>query len=268
MGLLHNEYKYFLLVAAFGTMVYANVVSRIQKQDHSQTWQKNKKEFTESEWNSYMAELNRKSLLLPDSTCLLVPNCDDKKKKSILEQLQMGDNLGAVVDLNELIRDQLNDHTKKYNVLLNDTLESKDELSTGFKFKFNYKLRPGLFTQLVNDAITSAPDSTSLDKVVILNYPPNVKEAVKFEQNISTNDYLITFETGKDDTVVEYYKTVDKAINGKNLNDFLQGRLVANEESAVKTAQRKLRGLNEPVRLYGETDGEVVERLKSLSKQN
>lgn len=286
------QYKWFLLVAAFGTMVYINVVNRLQDQSHSNGVQKLKKEYTPQEWEEYIARIERKTLLLNNNEeTYLVPQKVSAKQVSQLSAL-LGE--PTIIDLNELIKYQLENPQAKYNIILNQTLEDSDNKGEiGLKYSFTYKLRPGLFTQLVNDAIKEAKSKDeSSGRFLVLNYPPNVKEAVKFEQNICTNDYLV--ELNKSDLdIVQYFQTVDKSIPISQLKK-LDPKVVSptkdpkyqmepsapkpaehvcladikptENSSAIHHAQYKLRQLNEPIRKFGESNEDVINRLSKLQK--
>ncbi|KAG0679827.1 Altered inheritance of mitochondria protein 36, mitochondrial [Pichia californica] len=299
------EFKWFLLVGVFGTMVYITVMQRIQEQDHSKNIERYKKTFTEEEWVQYVNEIQKKHLTLENGEeCYLIPYTYSDDNKSYLKSIDSTvENLGGkenvgIVNLNELIANQLEniDGKSKYNILLKQSLESEDLKSPGFKYKFSYKLKPGIFTQIVNDAIIKLKsDNPSLGRFIILNYPPNIKEAVKFEQNVSNKDLLLVLNNKSDDSdIVQYFDTVDKVIHINNMkklepfiidndsipninkikfeepveqipiaNDILS-KEPSSDAPAILIAQYKLRQLNQPIREYGETDVDVINRLKKL----
>lgn len=297
------QFKWFLLIGVFGTMVYITVMQRISEQDHSKNLEKYKKTFSEDEWNAYISDIQRKTFTLEsDEECFLLPYSFNKNSKSN-EIIKLANKLGglknvAIIDLNELVEDQLSNKNgkEKYNILLNSTLESTDSNPESFKFKFTYKLKSGIFTQIVNDKITELKnENPELGRFIILNYPPNIKEAVKFEQNVCNRDNLIILNNEKDNSdIVQYFQTVDKVIDFnklenlkplivdcKNFNkannskkieeDFVINTLPANIDnvdnlSTIHKAQFKLRELGEPIRYYGETDLDVINRLQSLKK--
>lgn len=288
------EFKWFLLVGVFGTMVYVTVMQRIKEQDHSKNVEKYKKTFTEDEWQKYVQETQVKRLTLEHGEeCFLVPfthqnRSDSKIIKQTVEKLGGAENVG-VLDLNELVQKQLTDESTyaKYHILLSQSLESQDDNSDGFKYKFTYKLKPGLFTQMVHDEILNQKkENGDLGRFLILNYPPTIKEAVKFEQNICNKDTLLTLQDS-DSEIVQYFETVDKVISVKFLvkheplkvtsvvkqpeaqpSKFTL-HVLSNTEplenaTAIEKAQYQLRKLGEPIRVYGESDIDVINRLQSL----
>lgn len=290
------QYKWFILVAAFGTMVYVNVVNRIQDQDHSSNLEKYKKNFTPEEWEDYISQIERKSMLLDNNEqCYLIPFPNKQSVSPIVKKLGGDDNV-RVIDLNALVKHQLDTPSAKYHIVLKDNFESQSNKEDGFQFKFTYKLRPGLFTQLVNDSIKAAKDeSPSIGRFLILNYPPTIKEAVKFEQNISTNDIIIKMDKSNNSDIIQYFETVDKTVlvsDLKQMNPFkvqeksslkkqqkppvlstttpkhicLADIVPDESSSAIHRAQYKLRLLGEPIRKYGESNDDIIKRLSSLNK--
>lgn len=290
------EFKWFLLVGVFGTMVYITVMQRIQEQDHSKNIERYKKTFTEEEWEKYINEIQKKQLTLENNEeCYLIPFTFNNKnyEKSInvtIDKLGGKENIG-LIDLNELVDNQLKNNSK-YHILLEHTFEDEDLNSSGFKYKFNYKLKPGIFTQIVNDEILRLKsENPKIGRFIILNYPPNIKEAIKFEQNISNKDVLLVLDNKLNDSdIVQYFDTVDKVINIKDLKKVdpliidkqnenikiekpIENQIILydipNEEPpadapAITKAQYKLRQLNQPIREYGESDVDVINRLKNL----
>lgn len=283
------QYKWFLLVAAFGTMVYVNVVGRIQDQDHSRNLERYKKNFTPQEWDDYISQIERKTMLLDSGEeCYMMPGGASAKTAATLIS-KLGE--AELLDLNELVRYQLETPSAKYHHVLKDNLE-REVKGSGLHYAFTYKLRPGLFTQLVHDAIKAAKErDPSLGRFVVLNYPPTVKEAVKFEQNVTTNDFVVS-EGNDDSDIVQYFQTVDKVfvLNKMPTKETLRVDPKAKakpsqvaepklspaplrpsldvpppaDASALHVAQYKLRQRGEPIRRYGESDADVVARLASL----
>lgn len=295
------QFKWFLLVGVFGTLVYMAVMQRIQEQDHMKNVERYKKTFTEAEWNEYITQIQQKHLTLESGEeCYLVPYTnknDTKAVNTLVEKLGGSENV-HVVDLNELVSNQIGDALgkAKYHILLSQTLEKEDTSASGFKYSFSYKLKPGIFTQMVNDEITSLQKAApTKGRVLVLNYPPNIKEAIKFEQNICNRDTLVVLDDKSNETdIVQYFETVDKVKSLKAMPKleplvvdtvaleqehaaeeikeepvFLK-TLPAGEPSpdapAIQKAQYKLRQFKEPIRYYGETDEDIINRLKSLQK--
>lgn len=286
------QYKWFLLVAAFGTMVYVNVVGRIQDQDHASNLEKYKKNFTPEEWDDYISQIERKTMLLENNEeCYLIPiPGNSKETQGIVNKLGGKENV-FTLDLNDLVKYQLETPNAKYHFVLKDNFEAEAKSNKqGFKYIFTYKLRPGLFTQLVNDAIKVAKEENpTFGRFVVLNYPPTIKEAVKFEQNITTNDFVIKFNKNDDSDIIQYFDTVDKTILLDDLKQLsplkidassVKKQLIKQPEqkqhvcladiepdsssSAIHRAQFKLRQLNQPIRLFGESDDDIINRLSKL----
>lgn len=292
------DFKWFLLVGVFGTMVYAAIMQRLREQDHSKNLEKYKKTFSEEEWAAYIHDTQKKHLTLENNEeCFLIPytyknKSDSKIVAQVVDKLGGAENVG-VIDLNELVSKQLSDTSMKYNILFNQTFESVDEESPTLKYNFTYRLKAGIFTQIVNDEILKIREQKNhVGRFVVLNYPPTIKEAIKFEQNISSNDtLLISNENEKSFDIVEYFDAVDKAkfikdlpklnplIIAVDINNKPKSKpipetpvlhslpdQVDDSSSAIVKAQFKLRQLNQPIREYGESDVDVINRLKELSK--
>lgn len=297
------QFKWFLLIGVFGTMVYVTVMQRIQEQDHSKNLEKYKKTFTEEEWSKYINEIQKKHLTLEsDEECFLLPftynNSNSSQVKLAIEKLGGESNVG-VLDLNKLVESQLTDDQTskaKYHILLSQSLEAELKDAPGFRYTFTYKLKSGIFTQIVNDEIQKLKaQNPSLGRFVILNYPPNIKEAIKFEQNVCNKDTLLTVDDKLNETeIVQYFETVDKVKSVANLpkleplivdtsNLLVKKALEPEEEPvsklhtlsatepaadapAIEKAQYKLRQLGQPIREYGESDVDVINRLKELQK--
>lgn len=297
------DFKWFLLVGVFGTMVYITVMQRLQEQDHSKNMEKYKKTFTEAEWSNYVNDIQKKHYTLENGEeCYFFPFTNNNSKiiTQTIDNLGGAENVG-VMDLNELISKQINssDGKAKYHILLSQTLDSEDPQSPGFKFKFNYKLKPGIFTQIANDEIVRMKaENPSIGRFLLLNCPPNIKEAIKFEQNVTNKDTLLVLnDEFKDSDVIQYFDTVDKVIDISKMKKLepliidsatqsemklqreaeklseppailktLPTEEPASDSPAIIKAQYKLRQLNEPIRIYGESDVDVIKRLNALQK--
>ncbi|GMG21481.1 unnamed protein product [Ambrosiozyma monospora] len=286
--------RYFFLVGIVGTAIFALVVSKIDAQDPAKSLAKKKNSMSEEEWEQQLINLRRKTLAFKPSEAefYLVPNgCNnDKKVKQLVEKLEAGeDNSVGTIDLNQLIDEQLTSEMgSKYGAVLKSTLDTTDLKSNGCHYKFSYKLAPGIFTKLVyNKVVSLRKEHPEYTRFVLLNYPNTIQEAVKFEQDVAVSKKLVLFGTEeKDNDIVEYFNTVDKCIKLEQLQVEKFERVVANtpvsttgstsdkeqppadDAPAIKKAQYKLRELGEPIRRYGETDQDVIDRLTEVLKKD
>ncbi|GME73042.1 unnamed protein product [Ambrosiozyma monospora] len=287
--------RYFFLIGIVGTAIFALVVSKVDAQDPAKSLAKKKNSMSEEEWEQQLINLGRKTLAFKptEAEFYFVPNgCNnDKKVKQLVEKLEAGnDNSVGTIDLNELIDEQFNsENGSKYGALLKSTLDSTDLKSNGCHYKFSYKLAPGIFTKLVyNKVVSLRKEHPEYTRFVLLNYPNTIQEAVKFEQDVAVSKKLVLLGTEeKDNDIVEYFNTVDKVIKLEQLQVEKFERAVAStpvssaagptsdkeqppadDAPAIKKAQYKLRELGEPIRRYGETDQDVIDRLTEMLKKN
>ncbi|ODV83536.1 hypothetical protein CANARDRAFT_29974 [[Candida] arabinofermentans NRRL YB-2248] len=214
--------RYFLLVALIGTLIFGAVVKKVDAQDPAKSLGKKKNSFSEEEWEQQLQLIKRKKLLFDNSfDFYLVPFGADANINQLKEKVSTSNsnsNVG-VIDLNKLIKDQLDDNNSRYGSILSQTLDQFNKDSKTCFYKFNYKLSNGLFTKLISDEINDLiNEDPNLNKFILLNYPNTIPEAIKFEQDvaIAKNLVLINDKAEKND-IVDYFKTVNKVINIKDL---------------------------------------------------
>lgn len=287
------NFKWFLLVAVFGTAVFVKIAQRIKEQDNSPVSPKNKKSFTESEWAEQVKKMNEKRYVFNGEAqeFYLVPfGAKTQKKTTDLVNKLGGEDTVATINLNDLIKRQLEDPNSPYGVLLNDTLDKENNDSDGCFYTFTYRLAPGIFTQLVKNEITAVHKKNSkLTRFVVVNYPNTIEEAVKFEQKVGIVTKLVTEGNEPEHSnIVDYFSTVDKVISEDKVAK-VEPLVITSQSQAATTgaatpatndlstpppdnapaiqkAQYRLRELHQPIRRYGETDQDVINRLGQLQK--
>ncbi|KAG7859353.1 hypothetical protein KL939_002253 [Ogataea angusta] len=210
---------YFLLVGVFGTLVFVYVANKVNDQDSSKSLAKRKNTFTEEEWEQQMNQIKRKQLSFDNSNNFyLVPYGAHREQK--VEQLvkALGPNT-ATVDLNELIKRQMDDPSSQYGALLGKTLDTYDPQRNTCFYTFTYRLAAGVFTKLVRTEMQrlKAKDP-QIENFVILNYPNTMPEAVKFEQDVAIVKNLVLLdEKESDENIVDYFRTVGKVVDLEKL---------------------------------------------------
>ncbi|KAH3665804.1 hypothetical protein OGAPHI_003992 [Ogataea philodendri] len=190
--------------------VYA--ANKVNEQDANRSLAKRKKTFTEEEWEEQLSQIKRKQLVFDDSTKFyLVPFGAHKEAK--VEELKsaLGPNT-AVIDLNELIKQQMDSPESTYGALLGKTLDGFDTNKSACFYTFTYRLAPGLFTKLVKTTSQKLKaQNPELTNFVLLNYPNTIPEAIKFEQDVAVAQKLVLLDNQETDSnIVDYFRTVNK----------------------------------------------------------
>ncbi|KAI0464859.1 Altered inheritance of mitochondria protein 36, mitochondrial [Komagataella kurtzmanii] len=211
--------RHFLFVGLVGTILFVLVVNKINEQDPKTSLAKKKNTYSEQEWESYVAGLKRKKQRFDSSSnkeFYAVPFANKNFKqienlKRKVSKSSSQEDVG-VVDINELIAKQINNSESAYGLLLKTTLVENDPSSQSCTYSFNWNLAKGIFSKLVCDELTiMINESPQLDRFLLLNFPNNLPEAIKFEQDVANITELIVFnEEQKEDVVVKYFDTVDK----------------------------------------------------------
>ncbi|KAG7706641.1 hypothetical protein KL930_000124 [Ogataea haglerorum] len=212
---------YFLLVGVFGTLVFVYVANKVNDQDSSTSLAKRKTTFTEEEWEQQMNQIKRKQLAFDSSNNVyLVPYGAHREQK--VEQLVNALGLNtATVNLNELIKRQIDDPNSQYGALLKRNLDTYDSQRNTCFYTFTYKLAAGVFTKLVRTEMQrlKAKDP-QIKNFVILNYPNTMPEAVKFEQDVATVKNLVLLdERESNENIVDYFRTVGKVVDLEKIEE-------------------------------------------------
>ncbi|VEU21484.1 DEKNAAC102687 [Brettanomyces naardenensis] len=285
--------RWFVLVAIFGTAVFVKIAHRIRDDENNTSFKNKTVSYSEEEWQDHVEEMRRKRFQFRSGEeFYLFPfasNSKDKTKRLVTKL--GGEETVGVIDLNDLIKEQLEDPSSRYGTLLSETLDKEDEGSNTCRYIFTYVLAPGVFTQLVKDrALKLREENPKITRFAILNYPNTIPEAVKFEQKVATVSKLVVAgKEPKENNIIDYFSTVDKVINIDKLpkmepkvvdrSEYVKSKPAskaalspaleqppADDAPMIKKAQYRLREIGEPIRRYGETDRDVIERLSKLTK--
>lgn len=215
------KFRNFLLVGLIGTGIFVLVVKRVDQEDPTKSLAKRKTSYSEEEWANI--SVKRKQLVFkPDEADIyLVPYGSNSKiinnLKNKLEKKDQGEI--KFIDLNNLIENQMSEAGTKYGQLLSETKENFDPNSKTCKYTFTYRLASGIFTKLISDELKAArSESPDIKQFVLLNYPNSIKEAVAFDRDVAnTTNLVVTGDEKKDDSIVDYFNTVNKVVTVNDL---------------------------------------------------
>ncbi|ODV98125.1 hypothetical protein PACTADRAFT_14598 [Pachysolen tannophilus NRRL Y-2460] len=231
--------KNFLIVALVGTGIFGAVVQRVNSQDASKSMLKRKKSYSDEEWEQYMNNIKRKVLLFDpikdrEVSIFFVPEVDLQNKNDSLKLNQLQEKLGdsIVVDLNDLIKDELLNHQDRYGSLLEANLENPKE-DQNRNYKFNYRLAKGVFSKMMRLKLEELKNSNSLKykNYILINFPNNINEAIKFEQDVAISKKLILFhKPNQNNEIADYFKTVDKTVVLEKVTDDTIKSLLKDED--------------------------------------
>lgn len=205
------KFRHFAAIGLVGTAIFIATVHRVDREDSKTSLAKKKNSFTEEEWATHLEGLKRKKLVFTAEDGLnmyLVPYVKDEAQ---VDQLRKSLGSAAVIDLDDLISRQFEDSDSEYYSLLRDTFVSKAS-SEGSSYQFGYRLAPGLFAHLVQLELSRIhKEQPQTKNFLLLRFPNNIKEAVKFEQDVALSRGVVLLDDAhaKSD-VVEYFGTVNK----------------------------------------------------------
>ncbi|AMD21723.1 HFL133Wp [Eremothecium sinecaudum] len=183
------KFRNLIIVSVIGTLIFIQAVNAVDKN-------KPKNSFSEDEYSRIMSGLKRKISIFSqgDITVHLVPSTistnklPDYKESKIIE----------VRDVAEYYRKQEND---RYQALLDETFNVHKE---------NYlsKLPVGTIAMLLGRYMKDRCQKG--DTVYVVGFPDSIKEAIKFETEVSVVSSVISNKTTQDFELVKYFQTVDK----------------------------------------------------------
>ncbi|QPG73431.1 hypothetical protein FOA43_000741 [Brettanomyces nanus] len=290
---MNNKFfaRWFIIVALFGTAVFVKIAHSIKEDKHNTTFKNKNKSYSPEEWQERIADIKKKRFSFTSGEEFYLfpfPPNSSNSADQLVKKLGGQESVG-VIDLNQLIKEQLEDPNSQFGRLLNDTLDKEDDKLDACHYKFTYVLAPGVFTQLVKDrALKLREENSKISRYVVLNYPNTIEEAVKFEQKVATvTKLLFSGKEPKDNNIVDYFSTVDKVQSVDKIPK-MEPKLISRDivpekleqispadsldekpgenSSMIRRAQYKLRQMGEPIRRYGENDKDVIDRLSQLIK--
>lgn len=188
------RFRNFIAIGIISYVILAQVVEAVNKNNPKP------KTMSEREYQIQQLKLKRRKAFFTqdDKNVWFVKSNTDEQS---LEGLKLDG--FEVINPNDLIEAEKKDETSLFNALLNDP-ETK-EIPVG----------------LIVDLILKKLKSSESKKFLVINYPTDIKESVKFEEKVVTIKKLIYLKNSEkdDDDVVKYYKTVGKVDEVESTND-------------------------------------------------
>lgn len=183
-------FKKIFLVAVVGTLVFVQAANSLEKN-------KPKTSYSEEEFENVMNGLKRRVAMFPAGTfeVKFVPFASE----SNLNSLQAGSS--AVVDPEKVVEHYRGQKDGTYEALLN-------ELRSKHKSKYIDKLPNGMLAMLIGKYMKE--NCSPNDKVVIINFPRTIKDAIKFENEVCTVSRVIIPKSEAGSDISHYYETVNK----------------------------------------------------------
>ncbi|CAG99100.1 Aim36p [Kluyveromyces lactis] len=183
------SFKTILLVGLVGTAIFVKAVDSLEQN-------KPKNTYTFSEFDTVMSGLRRRVSIFEqdDLNLRCVQTGVATKKLKFPEDAK-------VIKPSEAIEFFRNKSDDKYYVLLNDLYEKEGK-------SYMEKLPTGLSVVLIGKYMKEKCQKG--DTVYLLDFPDNIKDAIKFENEVSVIDKVIVPNSEGDGQVSKYFKTVDK----------------------------------------------------------
>lgn len=180
------RFRNFIAIGIISYVILAQVVEAVNKQNPRP------KSMSESEYIKQQMKLKRrKALFTQEQKSVWFIKSDDSEG---LKSLKIDGY--EIIDPSVLLDHEKQDKDSLYHALLNDP---------------TFKIPTGLVVDLIAKKLQASEGT----KFIVINYPDNIKESVKFEERIVTIKKLIHLTSNEgskseEDDVVKYYKTVNK----------------------------------------------------------
>lgn len=181
-------FKKIFLVALVGTLVFMQAANSLDKN-------KPKTSYSEEEFENVMNGLKRRVALFPAGTL----NVKFVPSSSILSKVQSTS--AKVIDPQKVVAYFKGQKDGTYEALLSD-LESKHGDD------YINKLPNGMLVMLIGKYMKLKCSAN--DEVLIVNFPHNIKDAIKFENEVSTVSKVLIPKKNSDSDLCQYYNTVHK----------------------------------------------------------
>lgn len=183
------SFKTIFLVGLVGTAIFVKAVDSLEQNQPKNT-------YTFSEFDNVMSGLRRRVSVFEQDDLNLhcVQTGVATKKLKIPEDAK-------VIKPTEAIEFYRNQPEDRFNVLLNDLYEKEGE-------SYFQKLPAGLSVVLIGKYMKE--HCKKGDSVYILDFPDNIKDAIKFENEVSVIDKVVVPKSEEGGQVSQYFKTVAK----------------------------------------------------------
>lgn len=185
------SFKKIAVVGLLGTVIFVQTVKSIEKR-------KPKTSYSEAEFENTMAGLRRRIVLFPQGQFNLNFVLPGVRLKA--QQLE-GDQV-KVISPSEVIEYYRTLAGSKYEALLNDLRNQHGPES------YAEKLPPGMTVMLLGRYMKEK--CSPGDTLYIIDFPTNIKDAIKFENEVAVVNAVFASEKDQDSDIIKYYQTVEK----------------------------------------------------------
>ncbi|CAR25769.1 hypothetical protein ZYGR_0A03380 [Zygosaccharomyces rouxii] len=178
-------------LAIIGTVIFNETAKNLDKNKPRNT-------FTEEEYEHVMQGLKRRVAMFPDGQ--LDVQFSLQKDSTQLKKL-LGDSK-LYIDPGQVVENYRSDREDPYEPLLN-------EVYSKYGPEYLKYLPQGLLVSLLGRYMKA--HCRQGDHVVILDFPHSIKDAIKFENEVSSASKLLVPKESLDSDVCKYYQTVQKS---------------------------------------------------------
>ncbi len=183
------SFKTIFLVGIVGTAIFVKAVESLEQN-------KPKTTFTPSEFDTVMSGLRRRVAIFGQEDLDL--HCI--RSGTPLKKLKLSKE-AKIIRPSEVAEFYRNKSDDKYYALLNEIYEKEGE-------SYMKHLPKGLNVEIIGRYMRD--NCKKGDTVYLLDFPENIKDAIKFENEVSVIDKVIVPKSSSDDEVSQYFKTVNK----------------------------------------------------------
>lgn len=185
------SFKKIFLVAILGTLIFVQAANSLDKN-------RPKTSYSETEFENVMQGLKRRVAIFPagqlDVQFVLSSDVESLKKRM--------NGSGVFIDPASVVEYYRTSKNDPYEALLNDIFteqHSADYLS---------KLPPGMLVMLIGRYMKEK--CSPHDQIFIINFPHTIKEAIKFENEVSVISKILVPKDEVESDICKYYQTVNK----------------------------------------------------------
>lgn len=183
------SFKTIALVGLIGTAIFVKAVENLDQN-------KPRNSFSEYEFDNVMSGLRRRIALFKQDE--LKVSCI--QRGTPLKSVNIPENAKVIKPL-EVLQYFRNLPEDKYSALLNENFDIYGD-------SYIERLPEGLIVALMGKYMKEKCEKG--DDVYILDFPNSVSDAIKFENEVSVIDKVVSEKSNSDSAVVKYYETVNK----------------------------------------------------------
>ncbi|SCU97065.1 LAFA_0G09560g1_1 [Lachancea sp. 'fantastica'] len=178
------------LVGVVGTIIFVEAVKSLDKN-------KPKNSYSESEFESAMQGTKRRKLMFEPGQLHIVLATPDLPETAVQKHTPKA----KIVDVREVVEHYRHQPNDKYYALLNDIQDSHGS-------SYQEYLPRGLLVMLVGRYLQETCKEG--DSVAVTNFPLNMQDAIKFENEVGIVDKALFTSPHADSELSKYYQTVNK----------------------------------------------------------